>query len=72
MAILILKLQTGLGDPSSDVPSSPTSVIVLAGTDLPNEFLLLCIILCKMTHFIKGEVHCVRTAGQIFTQKAPR
>ena len=28
-------LQTGLGDPSSDVPSSSTSVLVLMGTDLP-------------------------------------
>ena len=29
-------LQTGLGDPSSDVPSSSTSVMVLTWTDLPN------------------------------------
>ena len=27
------------GDPSSDVPSSSTSVMVLTGTDLPNVFL---------------------------------
>ena len=35
-------IQTGLGDLSSDVPSSSTSVMVLTGTDLPNVCLLLC------------------------------
>ena len=38
----MLNIQTGLGDPSSDVPSSSTSGMVLMGTDLPNVFLLLC------------------------------
>ena len=42
MRRLINQIQTGLGDPSSDVPSSFTSDLVLTGTDLPNVFLLLC------------------------------
>ena len=41
-SIQVIQIQTGLGDPSSDVPSSSTSVMILTGTGLPNVFLLLC------------------------------
>ena len=46
-------IQTGLGDPSSDVPSSSTSVLVLMGTDLPNVFLLLCSVIPMSASVIK-------------------
>ena len=48
-----LMVQTGLGDPSSNVPSSSTSVMVLMGTDLPNVFLLLCSVIPMSVSVIK-------------------
>ena len=45
--LMLLIIQTGLGDSSSDVLQFSTSITVLTGTDLPNVFLLL--LLCSAT-----------------------
>ena len=57
-------LQTGLGDPSSDVPSSSTSVLVLMGTVLPNVFLLLCSVIPMSASVIKFRGERVKSMNK--------
>ena len=65
----VLEVQTGLGDPSSDVPSSSTSVMVLTGTDLPNVFLLPCSVIPMSASDVPLFCHVVRLRHQISVKK---